>query len=179
MQIKVQLKLNGVEGLTKSVQNRIMRESLVEVGNRWHEKYLKRHFTHRGAQIYGYGARSGEPGSGRGFKRSYTAWKKKNKGHTDPLVKSGRGKREALANRIVKARISSKAKRAICTVTLPRVFNFNLRRTGKSKTNANEEIRRVTKAELRDLENYFVEVLSRKYEKAGRTVSSDIKSFRG
>jgi len=178
--ITVQIKVTGAEGIKKSQLNKMTKTALRAVGDRWHGKYLKRHFTKRGAQIYGYGARSGEPGSGRPLKGSYTAWKKiKGKDSDAPLVKTGKGKQEALSNKIVKPRISSKLRAAIVTIQLPRIFNFNLRRTGNSKTNANEEIRRVTKTEIRDLESTFVKVLSKEYEKSGRKVSIATTSFRG
>lgn len=177
--ITVQLKVTGAEGMKKAKLNKIMRTALQSVGNRWHDKYLRRHFTTRGAQIYGYGARSGESGSGVKFKYSYTAWKQKKYGHKDPLVKSGNGKKEAIASKKIKARISSKLRAGVVTIQLPRIFNFNLRRTGKSKTNANEEIRRVTNSEIRDLERHFVKVLDQEYTKAGRRVSIGVSSFRG
>lgn len=177
--ITVELKVTGVEGVKKSQLNKFTRNALNSVGERWHGRYLERHFTRRGARIYGYGARSGEPGSGRPEKRSYTAWKKKKKGHNKPLVKSGRGMQEALANKKFKARISSKLRRAVLTIQLPRVFNFNLRRAGISKTNANEEIRKVTNNELRDLESHFVKSFVQEFEKAGRRVSVSSLSFRG
>ncbi len=177
--IAVQVKAVGIEGIKKSHLNKITRTSLVSVGARWHGRYLERHFTPRGARIYGYGARSGEPGSGRQEKNSYTAWKKKKKGHSDPLVKSGRGKKEALANKKFKARISSKLGKAVLTIQLPKIFNFNLRRAGKSKTNANEEIRKTTMSELRDLDSHFVKTFVKEFDKAGRRVSATAISSRG
>ena len=175
--IHVSLKVTGAEGMKKAKLNKITRTALRSVGNRWHDKYLARHFTRRGAQIYGYGARSGETGSGKKEPHSYVAWKKEKKGHNKPLVKSGKGMREALANKKIKARIGKFD--SSVTISLPKIFNFNLRRTGKSKTNANEEIRRVTKAELRDLEKHFVKVLDAAYTKAGRRVSIAFTGFRG
>ena len=177
--IGIKLKVTGAEAIELKQLKKFVKVSLREVGNRWHGRYLKRHFTKRGAQIYGYGARSGEPGSGEKHKHSYQAWKEKRSvGHGAPLVKSGKGKQEALANRIVKVRASSKLQNVSATIQLPRIFNFNLRRSGKSKTNANEEIRRVTRAESRDLENTFSTSLSKQYDKAGRRVSAKV-SFRG
>ena len=178
--IGVRFKVTGAEGIKKAQINKFTRAALVEVGNRWHGRYLKRHFTKRGAQIYGYGARSGESGSGKKHKHSYQAWKEKRSvGHGAPLVKSGKGKQEALANRIVKARISSKLKLAVVTISLPRIFNFNLRKSGKSNTAANVEITSVTRSEVRDLEKTFSTSLIKQYEKAGRRVSVASTSFRG
>jgi len=167
---KLELKVSGAEGMKKKKLNDITKEALRSTGRRWHEEYLEGHFTKAGGEKYGYGARSGEPGSGRKFKRSYVASKAK-KGKP-PLVLSGKGRAEALANKIVKARISSKMNAAVVTVSLPRVFNFNLRKSGRGNTNANEEIRRVTNSELRDLETHLVKVLSQLYEKEGRKVSA-------
>ena len=177
--VTVQIKVTGAEGIETRRLNKMAKTALLSVGDRWHEKYLKLHFTRRGAQIFGYGARSGEPGSGRPFKGSYAAWKSRSGKGNQPLVKSGKGKAEALANKVFRARISSKLRAAILTISLPRIFNFNLRRTGKSKTNANEEIRRVTRAQTRDLSSHFTKVLSRLYEKEGRKVSIATTSFRG
>jgi hypothetical protein len=170
---KIELKVSGAEGMTKKKLNDITKEALRSTGRRWHEEYLAGHFTKAGAQKYGYGARNGEPGSGAPLKRSYTAYKQKKKGHSDPLVFSGKGKTEALANKIVKARISSKMQAAVVTISLPRVFNFNLRRAGRGNTNANEEIRRVSNDELRDLESHLAKVLEQLYEKEGRQVKTE------
>lgn len=169
---KLELNVSGAERMTKKRLNDITKEALRAVGNRWHEEYLPGHFTKAGADKYGYGARNGEPGSGAPLKRSYTAYKQKKKGHTDPLVFSGRGKKEALGNKIVKARISSKFQTAILTVSLPRVFNFSLRKSGRGNTNANEEIRRVSNDELRDLESHLVKVIEQLYTKEGQNVSA-------
>ena len=113
---KLDLKVSGAEGMKKKKLNDITKEALRSTGRRWHEEYLEGHFTKAGAEKYGYGARNGEPGSGAPKKRSYTAYKQKKKGHTNPLVFSGRGKREALSNKIVKARISSKMQAAVVTI---------------------------------------------------------------
>jgi len=169
---KLELKVSGAEGMKKKKLNDITKEALRSTGRRWHEEYLEGHFTKAGAQKYGYGARNGEPGSGAPLKRSYTAYKQKKKGHADPLVFSGKGKSEALANKIVKARISSKMQSAVVTISLPRVFNFRLRKSGRGNTDAFTEIQRVTNVELRDLESHLVKVLSLLYEKEGRKVSA-------
>lgn len=177
--VTVQIRVTGAEGIKPRQLNKMAKTALLSVGDRWYGRYLKLHFTRRGAQIFGYGARSGEPGSGRPYKGSYAEWKSKRGKGNQPLVKSGRGKAEALANKVFRVRISSKLRAAILTISLPKIFNFNLRRAGKSKTNANEEIRRVTHVQSRDLSSHFAKVLSRLYEKAGRKVSIATTSFRG
>ena len=80
--------------------NRAKRDAFYHIGVRWHRDMRPKHFTKEGAREYGYKPRKGERGSGRGFKRSYTARKLKIHGHTLPLVFSGESRSLSAVRRI-------------------------------------------------------------------------------
>jgi len=75
--------------LSKREWNRLKKLAWEEVGKIRHAKLRPKHFTKAGAREYDYKPRSGEAGSGHGFRQSYTDRKLKRWGHTDPLVWSG------------------------------------------------------------------------------------------
>lgn len=71
--------------------NTVKREAYKEGGRYWHEHFAKRHFTNPGARKYGYKLRKGQeyPFGSKGFRKSYTGRKWREKKHTNPLVWSG------------------------------------------------------------------------------------------
>lgn len=71
----------------KRLWNEALRRVFTAVGREWHQEYYERHFTHAGAEEYGYYKRKGELLSpvSKAFKRSYTGRKLRQFGHTLPL----------------------------------------------------------------------------------------------
>ena len=81
--------------------NRVVKHMFGLMARKWHREYRLKHFTHAGAQEYGYTPRSGEQ-SGIGTKaffQSYTGAKKKRLGYTPPLVWSGKSRTATGASR--------------------------------------------------------------------------------
>jgi len=77
--------------IVKRHHSRLMRESFIYAGGRYHARYMALHFTTAGAAKYGYRPRAGErSGIGsRAFFRSYTGRKQREQKHVRPLVWSG------------------------------------------------------------------------------------------
>lgn len=105
-------------------QNRIAREVSLDVGAFWHDNFLEKHFTQAGAVEYGYAPRDGDrqrPNE-KGFRRSYQGRKLRFKGHTKPLVFSGRSR-----ERLRWPRLRVTATRGIATLRIlldAPAFNF-------------------------------------------------------
>lgn len=101
------------KGLSKRVFNNVLKRAYAGVMRFWHLNFKKKHFTTAGGTEYGYKPRKGERGNPdrKGFDRSYTGRKLRFKGHTRPLVFSGRSMRSAMASNKVVA--TSKGARAI------------------------------------------------------------------
>jgi len=164
--INVRYELYGTEKLGKRHINNAMRRTLYAVGVRWVRRYLKLHFGNRATRRYGYAPRSGEAGSGRPFRGSYTQRKLKSQGHTRPLEHSGEGKRLALyGKKSIKATATGGQKaEAQVTITLPRKFN---RVNPKSKTRPPDEIRATNATELEELAVFLTEQSERELTKEG------------
>jgi len=75
--------------------NRAKKAAYLAIGKKWFADLRPQHFTKRGAQMYGYKSRKGDPGNPDpyGFRKSYQGQKLKKYGHTRPLVKTGESAR--------------------------------------------------------------------------------------
>jgi len=110
--------------------NNINREAARAMGQFWHSRYFKKHFTLAGASEYGYAPREGSaarPGP-RGFKRSYTGKKLARVGHTRPLEYTGESRERASHPRIVATARRGEAKVRV----IMNAPTFNFRRPGSS-----------------------------------------------
>lgn len=169
----VDLQLTGASKLKDSVVNEIIRESLRDVGEYWHEHMLPKHFTKAGAREYGYTPRRGEPGSGRAFKGSYTAHKLKKKGHALPLVYSGETRQRLLSTKSIEARTVRRGARAHVTIRL----NAPQLNQNSSKVKKHEEIRKVSHGELNTLANYLVSRIEMRLTAAGKANAAGLASI--
>ena len=105
-------------GLDPKTWREILKEAWGNVGIFWHRQLLPKHFTKRGATEYGYQKRVGENMRGeKGFARTYMGRKLREKGHSRPLVFTGRMERAAKQTRDVRA--TSKGVTVVLT-SLPR-----------------------------------------------------------
>lgn len=125
---------------------RILKEAFRLTLSFWHKSMRPKHFTKAGATEYGYDKRSGERGSGRAFKGSYTQKKLRKFGHTKPLVYTGESMN---LSRIRDVRSTSKGGRVVM-----RVPTFNRRPKGK-KRSMREEMTQVSVKERNQLVRIF------------------------
>jgi hypothetical protein len=125
------------------------REAWLAVGNYWHDHFRAKHFTKAGAREYGYQQRSGEGLSGKAFWKSYTGRKQKYRGHSDPLVYSGRS-RERSQQRTLRA--VSRGPRSYLQIRI-NAPALNFRRTVKGKLTPDmvSEMQTISKAEKTEL----------------------------
>ena len=165
MIVKTEITISGALALKQSEINAVTREAMRALGLRWRRKYLPKHFTHQGAREYKYTRRKNYVTSKR-KRESYVQRKKREKGHTLPLVWSGEGRREALrSKKVVATATSTKAK---ATIPLPSVFNF---RSKFSKVDMRKEITTVSAAELRELEVFLANEMAKGLNEAGAGAS--------
>lgn len=139
--------------LSKRGLDRAMRKAYERVGQIWVDDMLPKHFTHKGAAEYNYAPRAGEQyakGS-KAYKRSYTGNKERRKGHTDPLVWSGKTRDQA----------KSAASRPSNTKVRIRLPVDHLFKNPKSKTDPKSEIVRVSETERAKLTRIFDRELER------------------
>lgn len=167
---QIEIVHEGVRRGQQHIVNRVVREALQAMGLEWRAVYLPDHFTKKGARKYGYMPRSGEPGSNRGWSRSYTKHKLAIQKHTLPLVWSGEGRGEALYSKQAIAKATSK--RAHVTLPLPRVFNW---KNPKSNVNMRKEIETVTTDEVRSLERFLVEEIERRWQRLNETMQFTVR----
>lgn len=123
----------------KRLWNEALRRVFAAVGTEWHQEYYERHFTHAGAEQYGYYKRKGElasPGS-KEFRRSYTGKKLKRFGHTLPLRYTSTAYQ---LGKVAIVRSNSRGGKVI----LPRAFNWQ---HPKSRIVMRDEITKVLPAE--------------------------------
>lgn len=145
-QLQVDVVLKGVEALSKSEVNGILKEAWYLTGKRWRQIYLPQHFGPRAGRRYRYARRSGERFNSKPRPGSYAARKKRFLKHQNPLEFTGDGKREALS------RENITATRDKVVVRLPRKFNL---RHPKSKVMMADEIRAVRPEEARELTRFL------------------------
>lgn len=169
----VGIAFTGIEKLGIRKLNGIIRESLRDVGDYWHDNMLRKHFTKAGAREYQYTPRQGEPGSGRAFKGSYVSRKIKTQGHSLPLVWSGETRDQLLRTKSIEARCSQRGERAYVIVRL----NAPQLNRNNSKIKKHEEIRRVSQPELRELEGVLVRQLDSRLTQAGQANAAGLASI--
>lgn len=134
-------------GLAKEVNN-MKRRAAIVMATHFHEALRDRRFTREHAREAGYGLRKGEElaRGEKGFRRSYTGRKLKSKGHTLPLVYSGKS-RDAARNARLSATATSSHTTARAAYSLSK-FNF---RHPNSKINMALEFRRIIPREAKEL----------------------------
>ena len=104
--VTIRIEKDGVAGITRSALGDVGRAAVRRPALLWWRKFLPIHFTNRASNRYGYAPRSGEPGSGRAFRGSYSEAKLKRKkiagvqaiGEVKPLVWSGRSRERATSS---------------------------------------------------------------------------------
>lgn len=145
--------------LAKRKQATVTRETLAETAANHHRLMMAggrhKHFTIAGAREYGYSPRKGEGLSGKAFWKSYTGRKKKEKGHTRPLVWSGASEILAMIRDVRATRNRARL--------VQHARGLNLRNP-KSSINMAEEIRTMSDAEVRAALAFAGEALRRKYQ---------------
>lgn len=171
--IVLEYKLTGIELLQRMQVVNAMKRALRRMGEYWHEAYAWKRFTPLGFTEYGFRPRS----------IKYTKAKLKHWGHANPLVASGEGRDEALSES-TKARI--RVTRDSVTIPLPRKFNLY----NPKGPNMADEVRAVSSAELRQLEENLVIYIEDELDKevpahlrnrgeiGGRVKSLELKRFR-
>lgn len=142
----------GSEALKPREWNRIQKEEFARVGYQWGEDYRPLHFTEGASQRYGYMARKGErlPRGSKAYKRSYTGRKEATKGHTRPLVYSGKSEQASEAYRVrgIGQGDAAGARVSMLTPTL----NY---RHPKSQIRMADELRSTTPAEENELGRFL------------------------
>jgi len=139
--------------LSKRGMNRVLRAAYGRIGQVWVDQMLPKHFTKKGAAEYNYAPRAGEQyarGS-KAYKRSYTGNKERRRGHTDPLVWSGKTRDQAKS-------AASRPSNTKIRIHLP---VGHLYKNPKSRTDPRDEILRVSEAERAKLTRLFDRELQR------------------
>lgn len=126
----------GFAGISKRAANEIRKQTLAELGEKWHGDYRNKHFTPAGASEYGYKKR----------KKAYNRIKKRIFGHTNPLEFTGRSREASRHHRVASTRHDVR-------VIMPgvRAFNFKNRH---SNINMREEFTTVSDRERTKLETF-------------------------
>lgn len=157
MPIVVDVKLSGVEGLSKSQLNAAMKKANVALGLGFRRRYLPDRFTVKGGHRLKYTPRSGEnyvgyPSGSRKDRQKYAPRKERWVGHSIPLVLTGEGKRQALQDQ----RVFST--RDTIRIPLPRKFNW---RHPKSRVRMADEIRAISRSEVKRLTAELIDHIER------------------
>ncbi len=167
--IVFEYKLTGIELLTRMQVVNAVKRALRKTGEYWHEAFLWKRFTPLAYQEYGFKLRK--------------VRKRHNARTKNPLVHTGEGMEEAMSETTV-ARI--KVTRDSVTIPLPRKFN----RYNPKGPNMSEEIRAVSRSEIRALEQNLVIDIEAELDKevpahmrnrgyiGGRVKSLSLKRFR-
>lgn len=145
--VHVKMKWTGprVKGLHKH-----LRYAYAHVANYWHGRILPKHFTREGARKYRYAKRQGEPGSGKRVKGSYTEQKRKQHGHTLPLVLTG------LARTLARMRnIRATGKGAQISIAVGKMLL-----NPKGRREREREVTEVAPGELRDMARLFKKIVT-------------------
>lgn len=153
--------------MAKRALNSIFRAGFHNLGVYWAANFRQKHFTNAGAREYGYAPRSGERGrSGKGgFMRSYTGRKLRTKGHTRPLVFTGRSEHQTRAARIQSS--SANMKSGVRVIMRAPALNFR-----RGEIDMRKELTTISQPEqvfLTRLLGRYIEGRFRNY-KATRTV---------
>jgi len=125
-----------------------LRKQFKNIGETWHEKHRRRHFSHFGARLYGYEPR----------RRSYNFRKRKRFGHTLPLVFTGVSRKLSQTKRIRVSNSGTPERPQLSVhITMPiRVFNFKPR---GSNVNMRQEFSTISRDELDLYERNAVDAL--------------------
>lgn len=153
--VDVNYRIDGLEAAkTRDVKNWV-KSAFADMAREWHKKYRTTHFTQRAYTKYNYTPRS----------RRYNRLKKRNLGHTLPLVLSGTSRRLSGTKRIFATYKGSR-------VTMPvRVFNF---KTKGSRVDKRKEFTTVASDEKRKLDRRAEFRLEEDIRKFRKTVVEDI-----
>lgn len=136
----------GPPVVKRAAANRMISRSLRNLGAEWHKKFRRPHFTQAAFSRYGYTRRS----------KAYNRVKKKNVGHTIPLVLSGRSRSLSETKKI-------RATKNSVTVSMPvRVLNF---KTKGSKVDKRKEFETPADFEVETLNNNAVRDLEKRYRR--------------
>lgn len=131
-------------GLKPRAIGSAMRRTMLVYPLGWNERYLPLHFGNAASGRYAYAPRSGERGSGRKFRGSYTHRKLLRYHHTRPLEYTGEGRARALGGK------RATSTRETATAIVPaRVFNF---RNPHSRVDMRGELTKVLEPEQDQLE---------------------------
>jgi len=133
----------GSANLTQREWNALKKEAFNQVGLWWFRECRPKHFTAAGATEYAYAPRVGERGrpGPKGFKQSYTGRKLKDKGHTRPLVYTGKSMADA-----AKGRVEPTFKRVRVIMNVP---TLSLRPRG-GQIDMQSELRRLSARDIKD-----------------------------
>ena len=127
----------------------------------WHTRYLPKHFTKAGAREYRYRKRSGEPGTkgAKNVEKSYTGQKRREMGHTIPLVYTG------LSRMLARFRDVRATSQGVAVVIKMHQMR---RRTAKLMR---DELTRTTGKERMALAKYWVRSLNRSMDRDKTTTT--------
>lgn len=146
---KIEMIVLGPPLIRRTDGNKMMKRTWRDVGNEWHQKFRRSHFTQSAFSKYGYKPRS----------KRYNRFKRRISGHTLPLVFTGTSRRLSESKTI-------RATKKNVTVSMPiRVFNFS--RKG-SKVDKRREMTTVASSEVRKLNNNATRNLERRYRRYQR-----------
>ena len=150
MTIKVRDRGNTPRGMKRAF-NEASKLAWYDTAVEFHRNYRDKRFTVEHAREAGYAARKGEliPRGTKAFRQSYTGRKLRIHKHTNPLqFRAHGGTRDAVKS----ATVSSSFRGGKAAYRGASVFNF---RHPKSKIRMNEEVRRITAAESRELAEFY------------------------
>lgn len=149
MAIRVEVKLTGIETLTRSDVINAMKRALRQLGEYWHDAFAWKRFTQLGYTEYRFRRRT----------TKYDKYKRRHLGHNNPLLVSGEGRDETLSES-TKHRI--RVTRDTVTIPLPTKFN----RYNPAGPNMAEEIRAVSREEIGQLEQSLVAFIEGELDRA-------------
>lgn len=170
VEIAFEVKYTGpVPGMTMGRREfgRLLAFTWKQLGQEWYDEFRMKHFTGEGAREYGYQPRKGQQkgSGGKEFWSSYTGRKKRQFGHTDPLVFSGETR--DMVRREKHPRISSTRNGCKVFVRAPKL-NW---RHPKSSIRMADEMRTVSRGE----EDYLVEFFNTQIERRLRTYKRQVR----
>lgn len=152
MRMNVQITETGPIALRQRDLNELIADAYADIALFWHKHFRKRHFTHYGAALYGYAARS----------IGYLKLKRRKFGHNLPLVLTGTSRQLSESYQI-------NATKNGVTLTMPvRAFNF---KTRNSRVDMRREFTTVAAIEQAELEARAQKRLEQKYQSASRSLT--------
>ena len=152
MSLQFDIEYTGIAANPPRGWKGVKREAYREAGRWWHTKFKFRHFNKRWGKAYGYQPRT----------REYNRRKRKEKGHTEPLVWSGDTKREAMS----KQRVISKRGGWAQIIINARGLN---RRRNASAPNLRQEMETVLPVEIHEMARRMERKANRDIKQNART----------